>query len=97
MAEFKSVKRVDDNRIEITKDIQIIDAKFVYDLNFLLSQQISIQADLDNYTALREAELKEVADLIAECQNLGIKPIEPEAEVKHIRPEIRGDSNGNPL
>jgi hypothetical protein len=39
---------------------------------------------LEVYTAQREAELKEVADLIAECDKLGIKP-KAEEDIKDIK------------
>ena len=73
MTYFTDVKKVDENRIEITKDIHVIGAKLTYDYDWLLNQEKAIKEDRDKYVAQREEELKEVAALIAECEKLGCK------------------------
>lgn len=45
-----------------------------YDINFLISQKAQIEGDIKR----NQEALKEVEDLLAECEKHGIKPTEKE-------------------
>ena len=74
-------KKIDENTIEITKTIEpepIVTTQ-TYQLDFLLSQKISIQKQKDDFDSLRDAELAQVNSLIDECNKLGIvEPTQPD-------------------
>lgn len=58
-------------------EIKVIDVKtenveHTYNLNFLLEQKKTIQAQKDRDNAQRDKELLEVNTLIAQCYKLGI-------------------------
>lgn len=67
-------KKIDEFTIEVTREVPAKEEVKNYDYNFLLAQKKAIQADLDKFTALRQAELAEVNALIEKCEKLGIKP-----------------------
>lgn len=91
-------------------EIKVIDVKtenveHTYNLNFLLEQKKTIQAQKDRDNAQRDKELAEVDALIAKCKELGIveKIMEIEPIVKsgefdretrdHVIPISKGGNN----
>lgn len=67
------VAKISDTEIEITKEVPKEVVVHKYDYNFLIAQREAILADLQRYTQARQAELDEVNQLIAKCEELGIK------------------------
>jgi len=74
--------KVSDSEIKVTKT-EIKEVEHTYNYDFLIKQRVTIQAQKDRDNALRDAELLEVNNLIAECKKLGIK----EKEVEPIEVE----------
>jgi hypothetical protein len=82
------VTKVSATRIEITKEVVVptVTKKERYERKFIEDQIIAITAQRDELIALKEAELKECTDILAEMDKLGViakvevKPIvKPEA------------------
>lgn len=69
-----TVYKIDNETIQVSKEIPVSVDVAKYDINFLLSQKKAIESDLAKYTKDRNAELEEVNMLISECEKLGIKP-----------------------
>lgn len=65
--------KLNDTTIQIEKTIPAETSTVTYDIKFLLDQQKNIQAQKDTDNANRDAELAEVADLIARSKTLGIE------------------------
>jgi hypothetical protein len=84
--------RIDDFKIRITKTEVPVVTEHEYDINFLLQQKKNIQAQKDAFDAARDAELKEVEELLQHCSDQGIveKPVEEikpsPAPVEEIQP-----------
>ena len=73
MTEIKRTTKLDDNTIEVVKVIPERELPPQrYTVEFLNNQKKSIQTQLDNYTAQRQAEIAEVDSLLAECTKLGV-------------------------
>jgi len=63
--------KVSDSEIKVIKT-ETKEVANTYNYSFLLQQKKDIQAQKDRDNALRDAELLEVDNLIAECKKLGI-------------------------
>jgi hypothetical protein len=70
-------RKVDDYTLEATKTVTETKVN-TYDYDFLLRQRDAIQAQKDEQMKARDAELKEVNELIVECEKRGItkRPVE---------------------
>ena len=66
-------KKINDTTIEITKTEPAKDVVNTYERKFIEDQIIAITKQRDDMIALKEAELKEVQDILAEMDKLGIK------------------------
>ena len=64
--------KISETSIEVTKTTDPIEQKTTYTKDYLLGQRVAIQAQLDQQTAARQAELDEIDSLLAECDSLGI-------------------------
>jgi len=68
-----TTKKIDDFTLEITKEILKPEPiKTAYERSFIENQIKTIQADKDNYVALRDAELVECNSILAEMDKLNI-------------------------
>ena len=71
--------KVDDTTIKKTQEVEIKAGEKTYNIDFLKQQEIAIIRQRDDFVAAREVELKEVQELIAKCEELGIgHPIKEE-------------------
>ena len=65
-------QKVSDTEISVTKTTEPVEQTTKYTKDYLLSQRVAIQAQLDQQTAARQAELDEIDALLAECETAGI-------------------------
>ena len=73
--------KVSDTEMKVIKDETKI-VEHVYNLNFLIEQKKTIQAQKEREMAQRDKELAEVNILIAKCKELGI--VEKVTEIEPI-------------
>lgn len=69
---IKEYTKVSDTEMKVVRE-KIEASEVSYSLNYLLEQKKAIEAQKAREIAQRDAELKEVDDLIAKCNELGIK------------------------
>jgi hypothetical protein len=72
----------DDITLEVTKPKEVVEEKTVYTLDYLKQQEINIQKQKDDFCNARDLELAEVRNLIAKCEELGVKSETVIAEAK---------------
>jgi len=72
--------KISDNEMKVIK-VETKEIEVVYNLNFLIEQRKTIQAQKNREMAQRDKELAEVDDLIAKCKELGIVE---KVEIKEI-------------
>jgi len=65
--------KVDESTLSEKKPVEIITEEVTYDYDFLKQQEISILKQRDDFVEARNKELSEVRNLIAKCEELGIK------------------------
>ena len=70
--EITAVK-IDDFTLQIEKTSEPVKTVLNYNINFLLKQREDIQAQKDAFDAARDAELKEIDELLALCEKNNIK------------------------
>ena len=75
--------KISDNEMKVIK-VETKEIEVVYNLNFLIKQRKTIQAQKNREMAQRDKELAEVDDLIAKCKELGIVE-----KVEKIEPIIK--------
>ena len=71
--------KLSDTQLEVTKEVpQPVQVTTVYERDFIESQIVAITAQRDEMIALKEAELKECTDILAQMDLLKIvsKPIQ---------------------
>jgi len=81
--------KISDTRIEISEVIVTPDKieKNVYERKFIEEQIIAITEQRDELIAIKEKELKECTDILAEMDKLGIVTVIPkEASIEEIKP-----------
>ena len=78
--------KVSDSEIKVIKT-ETKEVENTYNYDFLLKQKATIEAQKAKEMALRDAELLEVNNLIAECDKLGItaKVVEPIEVIEPIK------------
>jgi len=64
--------KISDTSIEITKVVASEEVKNVYERSFIENQIKSIQKSKDDFDALRDKEIKECLDILAEMDKLNI-------------------------
>jgi hypothetical protein len=82
-------KQISGTKIEITKVIVTPDKieKNVYERKFIEEQIIAITEQRDELIAIKEKELKECTDILAEMDKLGIVTVTPkEKPIEEIKP-----------
>ena len=72
--------KINENEMKVIKT-ETRKIEVVYNLNFLIEQRKTIQAQKNREMAQRDKELAEVDDLIAKCKELGIVE---KVEIKEI-------------
>ena len=72
--------KISDNEMKVIKT-ETRNIEVVYNLNFLIEQRKTIQAQKEREITQRDKELTEVDDLIAKCKELGIVE---KVEIKEI-------------
>ena len=72
--------KINENEMKVIKT-ETRNIEVVYNLNFLIEQRKTIQAQKNREMAQRDKELAEVDDLIAKCKELGIVE---KVEIKEI-------------
>jgi hypothetical protein len=71
---MESIIKLNDSEIQITKEVPVVEpVKVTYNIDFLKEQEVTILKDLNDYTEKRKTELEEVRNLIAKCEELGLK------------------------
>ena len=65
--------KVDESTLSEKKPVEIITEEVTYDYDFLKQQEISILKQRDDFVEARNKELSDVRNLIAKCEELGIK------------------------
>lgn len=66
-------EKVDDITLKVTKEVEIKSEENTYGLDFLKQQEINILKQKNDFIEARDKELVEVMELIAKCEELGIK------------------------
>ena len=69
----KTYEKIGETTLKVTKPVTTEVVENTYDLDFLNQQLIDIQKSKDDFDALRDRELEEVKNLIAQCEQLGIR------------------------
>ena len=65
--------KIDANTLSVTKPVEVKEETHEYTLDFLKSQEIQILKQKNDFVEARDKELLEVRELLAQCENLGIK------------------------
>jgi hypothetical protein len=81
----------DDTTLQVVKPVEVKEETHDYTLDFLKQQEVQITKQRDDFVVAREAELKEVNELIAQCEVLGIKSRVEIAEVAKLEEVIPGE------
>jgi len=63
----------DELTLEVTKTPEAVEEVNEYKLSFLKEQELSILKQKNDYIEARNTELEEVRELIAKCEELGVK------------------------
>ena len=76
------VTKLSATSVEVTRDAPapVVPPKQRYERKFIEEQIIAITASRDEMIALKEAELKECTDILAEMDKLGVVSVKPVAE-----------------
>lgn len=80
--------KISEFEIEITKEVitPTVTTKQIYERSFIESQIENITKQRDALIAIKEAELKECTDILAEMDRVGIvsKPLSPTDELSEV-------------
>jgi len=71
--EETTYEKVDETTIKVVKPVEVQSEEKTYDLDFLRQQEIDILKQKNDFVEARNKELAEVRDLIAKCEELGVK------------------------
>ena len=75
-----------DNTLKVVKE-ETTQTEKTYDLDFLKKQLIDITAQRDEFVEARNKEIEEVENLLAKCNELGVKS--EKEEVKEVLEVIK--------
>ena len=76
--------KVSDTELRVTKE-EVKQSEHTYNLNFLLEQKKTIEAQKASEIAQRDLELKEINELLKQCDLLGIKEVAKEEAIKEVK------------
>jgi len=63
----------DDVTLSVTKPVEVKEETKEYDLDFLKQQEVDILKQMNDFVDARKVELEEVRELIAKCEELGVR------------------------
>jgi len=65
--------KVDETTLKMTAEVPVEQKETTYNLDFLRQQELDILKQKNDFVEARNAELEEVRNLIAKCEELGVK------------------------
>jgi len=71
--EETTYEKVDETTLKVVKPVEVQSEEKTYDLDFLRKQEVDILKQKNDFCEARNKELAEVRELIAKCEELGVK------------------------
>jgi len=66
-------EKVGETTLKVVKPVEVQSEEKTYDLDFLRKQEVDILKQKNDFCEARNKELAEVRELIAKCEELGVK------------------------